>query len=1284
MNDIAPKAAARPEISLLVPSHGRPEDLATLVSALENQTLEPHRFELIVVDDGGDPPVSIDERSLPFRTSVLRQPNGGPAAARNAGLALCRGELVLILNDDAIPAPDLVESHLRAHAEVGDRAAVMGTFHFDEASLESPFVRLLESSGLLFDFAGLRHGERHGWTYFWTCNISLPTAALLEVGGFDEENFHKAICEDVELGIRLQKRGYGVVYREDCVAHHHHELTPASYMRRAFDLGVHQLKIEQLHGLRGLAWSEDPTQRAMEKEALVSTLEAERSWAEKVLAELEAFDTEYRGRPVPEELVQKLQADTQRASNILRLAGLHLAEQGVNPIELLEDGPPAGVGIAAVIVSCDALENTRRCVETLQAKEDPRHPQTIVVVDNGSSDGSAEWLAEQDSVHLIRNEINHGAPRARNQAIRWLMEQGERPEWFLFLDNDVFVTEGWAHRALYHGEVDPAVGSVALCASRASKKQVVPYDGPDDQASLDAFAGLHAGDVGRRGADTTLFTSFAVLVRSEVIDRIGGFDEAFSPWGFEDDDISLRIRLAGWRNRVAMDTYVHHAHYGTREKSEWHDRWMAANWNAFVDKWCPSASGAALFDYASIHVPQLGEATERQLVFPVPAADAAPPAWEGSEQSRRAFVDEPDGTAAAPRAGMAPTTNGAVEAVTRTTDRAPAAAATTNQSTPVLVLGTSPGAARRLADALGGAPDDVVGGVQLLNDYVLAGTSVMAGDGLWIGDPAGEHPAQLSGLPESFTLDTVAGAAALADPRLLSTMPRWREMLPKSRVLFVVSDPGGLHGELEALITSCAGASGPHLDAPTALGLWRRAGLRALELADEDTAPWLFVDEARLGEPGVRAAIQAFTARTVQPGAPGPGAASSAPLDPSVEALHAALMARANGTCRIPAPEAPEVSALLTADAATLEDALRTARALSRQTVGDGIEIVVAARDDVAVEAVAGAADRLRVVDARSSKTLGGALNAAARSARGSLALLMRDGVIPATDLVEQHLADLSEAGPSRGSVGALQAPAAQRLRNIEVAAAGRPTLAGICELPAGRLHEWNRFDGRNVMMPIEDLRVAGLFDEEIDDPIALDFDLAFRLQDRCGTRFLHAPHAVAERSCGLDLAAWRGQCRGLARGVAETIARHHGAALQREIRDRLQGTTDTYTELVISTLEGRGRLEAAASELGQVDLGALERSGTEGAETAIVLRDMLTEQLAELEALYLIDAELAVMNEAGVRTYASLTGSAAATDAPPAVAPAATSSADGRLDAASDALLTGAALGLTAEDCPA
>ena len=248
-------------------------------------------------------------------------------------------------------------------------------------------------------------------------------------------------------------------------------------------------------------------------------------------------------------------------------------------------------------------------------------------------------------------------------------------------------------------------------------------------------------------------------------------------------------------------------------------------------------------------------------------------------------------------------------------------------------------------------------------------------------------------------------------------MPRWREMLPESRVLFVVSDPAGLQGELEALITSCTGASGPHLDAPTALGLWRRAGLRALELADEDTAPWLFVDEARLGDPGVRAAIQAFTAHR-SAWRPRAWRCSSAPFDPAVEALHAALMARANGTFPIPAPEAPEVSALLTADAATLEGVLRTARALSRQTVGDGIEIIIAARDDVSVECAAGAADRLRVVDARSARTLGGALDAAARAARGGRALLMRDGAIPAADLVEQHLAALAEAGPGRGSVG--------------------------------------------------------------------------------------------------------------------------------------------------------------------------------------------------------------------------------------------------------------------------
>ena len=217
-------------------------------------------------------------------------------------------------------------------------------------------------------------------------------------------------------------------------------------------------------------------------------------------------------------------------------------------------------------------------------------------------------------------------------------------------------------------------------------------------------------------------------------------------------------------------------------------------------------------------------------------------------------------------------------------------------------------------------------------------------------------------------------------------------------------------------------------------------------------------------------------------------------------------------------------------------------------------------------------------------------------------------------------------------------------------------------------------------MLALEDLRAAGLFGEEIDDPIALDLDLAFRLQDRCGTRLLRTPHAVAERGAALDLQAWRDQCRGLARGVAETVARHPRAALQREIRDRVQGTTDTYTELVISTLEGRGRLEAAAAELGQVDLGALERSGAEGAETANALRDMLVEQLGELEALYLIDAELAVMNEAGVRTYASLAGAAAPADAASELCSAATSSANGRLDAASPRAAHGRRAGAAAE----
>ena len=77
--------------------------------------LPSHRFEVIVVDDWSPDPVVLEQQDFAFRLHLERQENAGPGAARNRGLEHCTAPLVLILNDDALPAANLLATHLSAH-----------------------------------------------------------------------------------------------------------------------------------------------------------------------------------------------------------------------------------------------------------------------------------------------------------------------------------------------------------------------------------------------------------------------------------------------------------------------------------------------------------------------------------------------------------------------------------------------------------------------------------------------------------------------------------------------------------------------------------------------------------------------------------------------------------------------------------------------------------------------------------------------------------------------------------------------------------------------------------------------------------------------------------------------------------------------------------------------------------------------------------------------------------------------------------------------------------------
>ena len=281
------------EVSVIVPTHGRSEVLRKLADELEKQTFDHDRFELVVVDDGSPEPVSVDTDAYSYDFRLMRQAQAGPGAARNRAIAAARGEFLLILNDDAIPEPDLIEGHMAVHARGEIPMAVLGAFPYSSAARESDFTRILERSGSIFDFPNMNAGEVYDWLYFWTCNISLRREFVEAVGGFDEA-FDEPMCEDVELGWRLFREcDVQVHYHPHLVCHHDHRMSVGQFVRRQQMFGRNQYRLFRKYGnpmVMLVGWLGPWDEQLFAK--LRHRCEGLRAAAAAATSALEAFDVE--------------------------------------------------------------------------------------------------------------------------------------------------------------------------------------------------------------------------------------------------------------------------------------------------------------------------------------------------------------------------------------------------------------------------------------------------------------------------------------------------------------------------------------------------------------------------------------------------------------------------------------------------------------------------------------------------------------------------------------------------------------------------------------------------------------------------------------------------------------------------------------------------------------------------------------------------------------------------------------------------------------------------------
>jgi GT2 family glycosyltransferase/tetratricopeptide (TPR) repeat protein len=254
--------------------------------------------------------------------------------------------------------------------------------------------------------------------------------------------------------------------------------------------------------------------------------------------------------------------------------------------------PPYDDRASIVILCCNQIESTRPCLESVLRWT--RRPFELLLVDNGSTDETPRYLKEirlrrePDRVEVITNATNRGFAAGCNQAIARM-----KGRFVVLLNNDTVVSEGWLDTLIAWSLHEwPSVGLVGAVSNSAASPQQIECDYDVATLSgLDSFASRRRRDFAGRTMRLDRLSAFCLLIRREVLDRIGNFDERFGMGFFDDDDFCLRAREAGFRLLLALDVFIHHS--GSRTFAALGidcRRQLEANFALFREKWGPARS----------------------------------------------------------------------------------------------------------------------------------------------------------------------------------------------------------------------------------------------------------------------------------------------------------------------------------------------------------------------------------------------------------------------------------------------------------------------------------------------------------------------------------------------------------------------------------------------------------------------------------------------------------------------------------------------------------------------
>jgi GT2 family glycosyltransferase len=235
-----------PLASVVIPTRNRLQAIENCLDALAAQTLPSGSFEVIVVDDGGEPALTLDPArwASKFELKLIRQNNTGPGGARNRGVTEARGEFLAFTDDDCLPTPTWLEKLVAAlHA---NPEAMIGGSTFN--GLQNDLFA--ETSQLILEMVYEHFNRDPANAYFFASNnMAMRRESFLEIGGFDPS--FRVASEDREFCDRWRLRGRPLVWDRDALIEHRHAQTLAGFCHLHFRYGQGAFHYQAIRKERG-------------------------------------------------------------------------------------------------------------------------------------------------------------------------------------------------------------------------------------------------------------------------------------------------------------------------------------------------------------------------------------------------------------------------------------------------------------------------------------------------------------------------------------------------------------------------------------------------------------------------------------------------------------------------------------------------------------------------------------------------------------------------------------------------------------------------------------------------------------------------------------------------------------------------------------------------------------------------------------------------------------------------------------------------------------------------